>query len=131
MRRLQEQAWDDHDADDEREQAVLALSLPDAHAAHVAHAAQKDVKPSNVTVRYQSQRSQYLRVILDAEKEIARLEGLYESVLDIEGAVGFVVVKRAADHIRDLPDGARRQIATSATHSGTQDAAAEPAGGEV
>ena len=45
-------------------------------------------------VRYQSQRSRYLRIILDAEKEIARLEGLYESRADGGGEVVFRVVER-------------------------------------
>lgn len=38
---------------------------------------------------FQSQRSHYLRVILDAEREIARLMGLYESGWSYEGAVVF------------------------------------------
>lgn len=49
MRRVEVQAWDDHDAADG------------------------------------GKRSQYLRIILDVEKEIARLEGLYEAGLDGEG----------------------------------------------
>lgn len=58
LRRTQEQAWNDHDADDERERAFIEAAKPGA--------------------RYQSQRAQYLRVIVDAEKEIARLLGLYD-----------------------------------------------------
>ena len=34
------------------------------------------------------------QMFLDAEKEIARLEGLYEGILDVDGAVGFVVIRR-------------------------------------
>lgn len=73
MRRIQEQAWTDHDADDERERGVLERAIPGT--------------------RYQSQRGQYLKVILDAEKEIARLEGLYEALGDEMGAVVFRVVR--------------------------------------
>ena len=123
MRRLQEQAWADHDADDEREQAVLALasspdgengsdgaSEPDGNDPGMRKRGRESNGPS-VTVRYQSQRSQYLRIILDAEKEIARLEGLYDSLLDVEGAVGFVVIREA----KGAQSG---QIATSATLRG-------------
>ncbi len=39
--------------------------------------------------RYQSQRSQYLRVILEVERDIARLCRLYESGGSFEGAVVF------------------------------------------
>lgn len=63
LRRVQEQAWSDHDADDERERYVL--------------------QRAEAGTRYQSQKSAYLRLALDAEKEIARLEGLYaEEVAD-------------------------------------------------
>ena len=81
MRRLQEQAWADHDADDERERSVLAL---------MNGGSDDDGKPRSM-VRYQSQRSQYLRVILDAEKEIARIEGVYEATDALDGAVVFRV----------------------------------------
>lgn len=102
MRRLQEQAWADHDADDERERQVLEMSLAAANTANDANTEgvspesarksgvsdrQKGANAANVSIRYQSQRSQYLRIILDAEKEIARLEGLYEGMLDVDGAV--------------------------------------------
>lgn len=72
MRRVQQQAWDYCDADDERERSVLERGVPGT--------------------RYQSQRSQYLRVIVDAEKEIARLEGLYEATDAGEGAVEFRIL---------------------------------------
>ncbi len=68
MQYVQRQAWVDHDADDARERAVLAASTPG--------------------VRYQSQRSAYLRLALDAEKEIARLEGLYAD--EVSDAVAIV-----------------------------------------
>lgn len=134
MRRLQEQAWVDHDADDEREQAVLALaSSPDGENGGESESEPDGNKPegrkrgreSNVTVRYQSQRSQYLRLILDAEKEIARLEGLYDSLLDVEGAVGFVVIREAK-----AEQGG--QIATSVAYRGIQlPAAASPVDAET
>jgi Homeodomain-like domain-containing protein len=60
LRRTQEQAWNDHDADDARERAFIEAAKAQPGA------------------RYQSQRAQYLRVIVDAEKEIARLLGLYD-----------------------------------------------------
>ena len=75
MRRVQEQAWLNHDADDERERAVLFGEAVKRGA------------------RYQSQRCQYLRVILEAEKEIARLEGLYEALGDDGGEVVFRIVR--------------------------------------
>lgn len=68
MQHIQAQAWADHDADDARECAVLEAAVPGA--------------------RYQSQRSQYLRLALDAEKEIARLEGLYAD--DVQETVGVL-----------------------------------------
>jgi hypothetical protein len=61
MRGVQRQAWADHDADEEREVVLMERAL----------AGQLE------GVRVQSQRAQYLRVILEAEKEIARLQGLY------------------------------------------------------
>ena len=72
FRRVQQQAWADHDADDEREQAVL--------------------KQAEYGARYTSQRSAYLRLVLDAEKEIARLEGLYaDDAPDVLGVLFQVV----------------------------------------
>jgi hypothetical protein len=124
-RRLQEQAWNDHDADDERERQVLALGSggQQSQQSQPLSAEMKDgmdARPSNVSIRFQSQRSQYLRIILDAEKEIARLEGLYENILDVDGAVGFVVVKREQPSQSDSPNSQSGQIATSATHSASQ-----------
>ena len=46
--------------------------------------------------RYQSQRSQYLRVILEVEREIARLCGLYESGGSFDGAVVFRIERVGA-----------------------------------
>ena len=80
MRRVQEQAWADHDADDEREVGVLRRAVPGS--------------------RYQSQRGQYLRVILDAEREIARLRGLYEAGLAVDGAVVFRLERVPEDDSR-------------------------------
>lgn len=122
MRRLQEQAWADHDADDERERQVLALGQQpsDTH----------EGKPSNVSIRFQSQRSQYLRIILDAEKEIARLEGLYEGMLDVDGAVGFVVIRRDQSDKSDTPNSQSGQIASSATLTGIPAPASDTVGGE-
>lgn len=90
MRRVQEQAYRDHDADDERELSVLALMTGGGGSAEGVKGDEK--ARGRVMARYQSQRSQYLRVILDAEKEIARLEGLYESLADESGAVLFRIV---------------------------------------
>jgi hypothetical protein len=64
LRLVQAQAWADHDADEARERLVLGL---------VARG-QAD------RARYQSQWAQYLRVVLEAEKEIARLDGLCEAL---------------------------------------------------
>jgi hypothetical protein len=62
MRTVQRQAWADHDADEEREVVLLERALAGGLE----------------SVKIQSQRAQYLRVILEAEKEIARLQGLYD-----------------------------------------------------
>jgi hypothetical protein len=96
MRHVQSQAWDDHDADDEREQASIKVSSEGAS-----------------DVRFQSQRSQYLRVALDAEKEIARLEGLYADdvsdlvavLFSVERVVGGVVVARSSGGMRRTSSG--------------------------
>lgn len=60
IRRVQAQAWADHDGDDERERQVLATVAPEGQS----------------PPRFLSQRAQYLRVILECEREIARLRGL-------------------------------------------------------
>lgn len=88
-RRVQEQAWANHDEDDRRERRALEYALAEGSGAT------KDSKGVGA-VRFQSQRSRYLRIILDAEKEIARLEGLYEGWRDAGcgGEVVFTVVKR-------------------------------------
>jgi hypothetical protein len=168
MRRIQEQAWDDHDADDERERQVLEMSLAQAQnqlpldasadgsdayrtQAHVdgksdskpdrAHSDASDAKSrhnsppagngSSVSIRYQSQRSQYLRIILDAEKEIARLEGLYESLLNIDVGVSVTFVKLTPEDVqRDSQIAQNRQIATVATHRAIAAPSGNPAGGE-
>ena len=116
MRLVQEQAWSDHDADDEREQRVLALSLAQA-AADTNTKETKEVRPSNVSIRYQSQRSQYLRIILDAEKEIARLEGLYEGLLDGEGAAVFRITKLSPEAASALSAANRRSLPAPAESS--------------
>lgn len=132
MRRLQEQAWADHDADDERELQVLALSMSQASdvpdASDASDAKSRHSSPSNVTVRYQSQRSQYLRIILDAEKEIARLEGLYEGMLDVDGAVGFVVIRRDQS---DTSNGQGGSLPSSATLAAIQPPSSDAGGGEA
>jgi len=111
-RLVQEQAWADHDADDERERQVLGLPF----STPAEDGPPRKGSESNVTVRYQSQRSQYLRIILDAEKEIARLEGLYENILDVDGAVGFVVIRRDSQGQSDTAIGQSGQIASSARY---------------
>ncbi|WIG57544.1 MAG: hypothetical protein OJF49_000288 [Ktedonobacterales bacterium] len=102
MRRVQEQAWDDHDADDAREQAVLDAALfgtaQRGRSAALSVAATSEGNDERggggvQGIRLQSQRAQYLRVVLDAEKEIARLEGLYEATGDEGAAVSFVVLR--------------------------------------
>jgi hypothetical protein len=83
MQHIQEQAWANHDADDERERYVL--------------------EHGEAGARYGSQRSQYLRIALDAEKEIARLEGLYADdvsdltavLFSVERVVAGVAIKTA------------------------------------
>lgn len=83
IRAVQQRAWADHDADDERERAVLEAAVPGT--------------------RYQSQRASYLRLALDAEKEIARLEGLYAEeateltavLFSVERVVVGVITKTA------------------------------------
>lgn len=57
----------------------------------------------------ENQRSQYLRIILDAEKEIARLEGLYEGILDVDGGAVFRIQKLSQDDVMRLSD-ARKVI---------------------
>ena len=54
---------------------------------------------SGRAVGYQSQRSQYLRVILDAEREIARLCGLYEAGVAVDGAVVFHIERVGSENI--------------------------------
>lgn len=121
MRRVQEQAWTDHDEDDAREQDVLNTCM--ARATHSDDSSDDDGEEeapkrgrgrgrglgqrqeggsSGASVRYQSQRSQYLRIILDAEKEIARLEGLYEGLLDVEGGAVFSIRKLAPSDVATL-----------------------------
>jgi hypothetical protein len=123
-RLVQEQAWADHDADDERERSVLALSLAQARQASdvqdVQDAKARHSSQSNVSIRYQSQRSQYLRIILDAEKEIARLEGLYEGILDVDGGAVFRIQKLSQSDVAAL----------SAANRHALPAASNPAGGE-
>jgi hypothetical protein len=131
-RLVQEQAWLDHDEDDARERLVLEMSLvggnlvelakdagvEGADVPSVAPSGGRKPRDSNAPVRFQSQRSQYLRIILDAEKEIARLEGLYEGILDVDGAVGFVVIRREqSSQSEDSPKGQSGQIATSAPNT--------------
>lgn len=137
MRRIQEQAWDDHDADDERERQVLAMSLAQAQNQDGSDSdSDEDGKPksgreSNVSIKYQSQRSQYLRIILDAEKEIARLEGVYESLLNIDVGVSVTFVKLTADDVqRDRQTGQSGQIVTVATHRGIPAPLGNPPNGE-
>ena len=97
-RRVQEQAWDDHDADDEREGQVFAVALERASlGAREGSDGASRRAAAHVSVRYRSQRSQYLRIILDAEREIARLEGLYEGALDDGEAVTFTISRRAEE----------------------------------
>ena len=123
-RRLQEQAWEDHDADDERERQVLALGSSGQQSQPSGDAKDgKDARQSNVSIRFQSQRSQYLRIILDAEKEIARLEGLYEGILDVDGAVGFVVIRRDQSSQSDTSITQSGQIASSVAMAGIQPSA--------
>jgi hypothetical protein len=66
MRHVQQQAWADHDEDDRREREILA-------------------REGDAPVRYTSQRAAYLRVALDAEREIARLRGLYSLAAPAQG----------------------------------------------
>lgn len=105
MRRIQEQAWDYCDADDARERSVLEAAVPGT--------------------RYQSQRGQYLKVILDAEKEISRLEGLYESLGEAEGAVVFRIIREVSDGstafsdaLVSIADGRRPDAPTEADDDG-------------
>lgn len=103
MRLVQEQAWNDHDADDERECQVLALScasVAENDAVADDDQQRRKSRDSSVSIRYQSQRSQYLRIILDAEKEIARLEGLYEGLLDVEGGIAVTFIKLTDDEVQ-------------------------------
>lgn len=96
LRRIQEQAWDYCDADDERERSVLALMLSGEAEPSEGNGEKSGSKNNNKgrsMVRYQSQRSQYLRVVLEAEKEIARLEGLYEALGEDVGTVTFRFVR--------------------------------------
>lgn len=104
LRHIQQQAWEDHDADDERERVVLAPVIGEGDGEREdreasAKKAKREERSSEGRgerdsagrgmARYQSQRAQYLRVILDAEREIARLLGLYEKAGATEGTVVF------------------------------------------
>ena len=90
MRHVQEQAWVDHDADDERERAVLEAAVPG--------------------MRYTSQRASYLRLALDAEKEIARLEGLYaEDAPDLLGVL-FQVIRVESGRRPERPERQERVV---------------------
>ena len=122
MRLVQEQAWNDHDADDERERQVLALSIAQANQASDDDEPRKG-RESSVSIRYQSQRSQYLRIILDAEKEIARLEGLYEGLLDVEGAAVFRITKLSPEAASALSAANRRSLPAPAESSDGESAA--------
>ena len=122
MRMVQQQAWDDHDADDEREQRVLALSIAQANQVSDDDEPRKG-RESAVSIRYQSQRSQYLRIILDAEKEIARLEGLYEGLLDVEGAAVFRITKLSPEAASALSAANRRSLPAPAESSDGESAA--------
>jgi hypothetical protein len=140
-RLVQEQAWLDHDEDDARERLVLEMSLVGGNLVELAKdagvesagapAGSRKPRDSNAPVRFQSQRSQYLRIILDAEKEIARLEGLYEGILDVDGAVGFVVVRRDQSSQSDSPSGQSGQIASSVAMAAIQPPSENPTGGEA
>ncbi len=124
MRRLQEQAWADHDEDDQRERQALSLGSTGQQPSD-GKADGKDARQSSgpsVSIRFQSQRSQYLRIILDAEKEIARLEGLYDGLLDVDGAVGFVVIRRDQNDQGGL-------LPSSATHRAILPPSENPADG--
>jgi len=111
MRRIAEQAWNDHDADDERERSVLALMLD----AGMESDEEGNASKGRSMVRYQSQRSQYLRVMLDAEKEVARLEGLYEGLSEDVGAVVFKFVREGR------PDPAGGATVTTAPYTAISD----------
>ncbi len=87
MRHVQRQAWADHDEDAEHERQVLAAMGVGAAPAGGDGAEKWEIGP----VRYQSQRAQYLRVILDAEREIARLQGLYEGLLGAGATTTYVL----------------------------------------
>jgi hypothetical protein len=102
MRRVQQQAWEDHDADDERERSVLALVLGEGSSSGSEQGdghgeRERERAGGRMMARYQSQRSQYLRVILDAEREIARLCGLYEAGLAVDAAVVFRIERVASE----------------------------------
>lgn len=121
MRLVQEQAWNDHDADDDREQSVLALSAAQAQQSPDDDQPRKG-KESSVSIRYQSQRSQYLRIILDAEKEIGRLEGLYEGLLDVEGAGAVFRIQKLSESDVARLSGAKRQSLPSPVDGESGDA---------
>lgn len=134
MRRVQEQAWADHDADDERERAVLALVVGEAGAIDggEAQGEKRDERErggergsgGRIMARYQSQRAQYLRVILDAEREIARLHGLYEAGAAVDGAIVFRIERLGAE---GLPGSSARNVSIE-TDTDT-DAAGDEDGG--
>lgn len=127
MRRVQEEAWADHDADDERERAVLALVVGEAGAIDggEAQGEKRDERErggergsgGRIMARYQSQRAQYLRVILDAEREIARLHGLYEAGAAVDGAIVFRIERLGAE---GLPGSSARNVSIETdTDNGT------------
>lgn len=86
LRRIQAQAWTDHDEDDAREQHVLRTFSAQDEDEDEGKKPRRRAESGGVA-RFQSQRAAYLRVILDAEREVARLEGLYDGVGDAQGAI--------------------------------------------
>jgi hypothetical protein len=93
LRAVQRQAWSDHDEDDQRERAALASAL-DGRGDEKGGRKGKGARPARSArgdgARFTSQRAQYLRVALDAEREIARLRGLYGAVIpEMDATVVF------------------------------------------
>ena len=99
MRLVQRQAWIDHDQEvEDAEQIAPRRSRRGRKAATNSSEQPADAMPPMVT-RRGVQRALFLRIVMDAELEIARLEGLYEGLQ--QPSIGTIL------EIRRLPDGER------------------------
>ena len=96
LEQVQEQAWNDHDVDDARERWAL--------------------EEAPVGTRYTSQRASYLRIALDAQKEIARLEGLYSD--DASDVLGILFRIERTEQRRQTERQSEQQVVEAMQRGG-------------